>query len=125
VSSETRGPAGGRVRHAPPADARELLDLLDDPFTQRVVCALRDGPKAATEVVESCDASRATVYRRLRRLADHDLVAVETECHPDGHHRNRYRLTLDSLTVEIGEDGLYAAVALTDDPAGDARPDPR
>lgn len=105
------------------ADDGELLELLSDEYTQRLLEALSDSPQPARALVEATDMSRPTVYRRLNRLAECGLVRSQTAVHPDGHHRDVFEAVLDQLTVDIDADGPTVRVTVdqqapTDTPRG-------
>lgn len=80
--------------------ASELLELLEDDYARRILAALERGPQPARELVAACDASRATVYRRLDRLEEFGLVTTDMELHRDGHHRTVYDAAFRRATVE-------------------------
>lgn len=85
---------------------RDILSLLDDSYTREILACLRDGPKPARSIVARCDCSRPTVYRRLSRLEETDMVSSSIRYDSDGHHRKRFHLSVDSITVELGTDGI-------------------
>ncbi|WP_257300493.1 winged helix-turn-helix domain-containing protein [Haloarchaeobius sp. FL176] len=98
-------------------DASAVLELLDDDYARQILEVLDDGPLPARPLVERCDASKPTVYRRLNRLEEQDFVAVGTELDRGGHHRKVFDSTLVSATVEF--DGGCPAVRVTVDCADD------
>lgn len=77
------------------------LRLLDDEYTREILAALADAPLRGRDLIERCDASRSTVYRRLDRLRDAGFVAGETTLDPDGHHCEEFRLVRGEVTVRI------------------------
>lgn len=81
--------------------AEELLDLLDDDYVQRILEALFDAARPARDLVEACNASRATVYRRLNRLQEYELITADVELHEDGHHRKVFESTFERATIEL------------------------
>lgn len=93
-------------------EAESVLELLDDEYVRRIVRALETGPMAAAELVEECDVSSPTVYRRLNRLQDHGLVTARLSLSADGHHRKVYRSVFAELSVALGADGLEAELVL-------------
>jgi len=99
-ASETRE----RVVPATGAEGTEILDLLGDEYTSRILEALSVEPRPARELVSVCDMSRPTVYRRLDRLEDHDLVSTDTTIDEDGHHRKVFATTFERVTVELADD---------------------
>ncbi len=99
-------------------DFDAALDVLSDEYACRLLAALEEGPRGARSLAESCDMSRATAYRRLERLESLGFVTTEMAYDADGHHRKRFRLTLEELHLEVGTDGVDGSVSLAQ-PAGD------
>ncbi|WP_267643479.1 ArsR/SmtB family transcription factor [Haloarchaeobius amylolyticus] len=86
------------------ASPMDLLDLLDDDYASRILQALSVESRPARDLVEACEASRSTIYRRLNRLESYGLVATDVELHEDGHHRKVFESTFERATFEF-EDG--------------------
>lgn len=116
-----------RTRSAPnpgPEEAAEaastppgtVIELLTDDHAREILSALRAGPKAARELIEECEGSKPTVYRRLDRLESADLVDSRTAIHPDGHHRKEFATEVERVTVEFDDGDCSAAVARGDGP---------
>ena len=95
-------------------DFDAALDVLSDEYACRLLAALEEGPMGARNLAETCDMSRATAYRRLERLETLGFVTSEMAYDADGHHRKRYRLTLEELHLEIGAGGVGGSVSLAD-----------
>lgn len=115
VRPGSRGDQGGsddERRHQP--DGEDVLSLLGDEYVTDIVEALADGPKPARVLADRCGMSRATVYRRLERLSDVGLVTSRPAIERDGHHRQQFRLVLDELQIEIGEDGFDCTLSVGD-----------
>jgi DNA-binding transcriptional ArsR family regulator len=91
-------------------DVPAQLRLLDDEYAREILAALAGTPMRGRDLIERCEMSRATVYRRLDRLRAAGLVAAETAVDPDGHHCQEFRLARDELTVRI-ENGALRVVA--------------
>ncbi|WP_256300680.1 ArsR/SmtB family transcription factor [Haloarchaeobius salinus] len=92
-------------------DASDILELLDDDYARRILEVLEDGPLPARALVDRCEASKPTVYRRLNRLEEQGFVSVDIDIDRDGHHRKVFESTLVSATFEL--DGGTAAVQVT------------
>lgn len=90
----------------PQSDQREILSLLEDSYAREIVTCLREGPKPARTVAAKCDCSRTTVYRRLARLEEAGVVSASVRYDPDGHHRKRFHLCVDKITVELEAGGI-------------------
>lgn len=95
----------------------EVLALLDDDYARCILVAASEGPKTARELVETCDASDPTVYRRLERLQAAELVAEEQTVDPDGHHRKAYRTRVRRVLVALGDRQAVAVEEAPRDPA--------
>jgi DNA-binding HxlR family transcriptional regulator len=95
---------------------RKLFGLFDDTYTLDILESIRTEAKCARAIAEECDASRPTTYRRLNSLEDIGLVETHTSYDPSGHHRTVYKATLDSITVEMTDDGLSTAISTSTDP---------
>jgi DNA-binding transcriptional ArsR family regulator len=111
-----------RSRSVEPAT---LLELLEDDYARRILAAVADDPRPARDLMDACDASRATVYRRLNRLEEADLVAARTTVHPDGHHRKVFEATIEEATIALDGDGVSAEVTVSTRSAGAAPGDLR
>jgi predicted transcriptional regulator len=88
------------------SDQRDILSLLDDSYTREILTCLRDGPKPARSVVANCDCSRPTVYRRLAQLEETGAVSTTVRYDPDGHHRKRFHLCVDKISIELEDGGI-------------------
>jgi DNA-binding HxlR family transcriptional regulator len=112
ADADRTGDRTTRVLHG--QEAADVVELLDDDYARSILAALDDRSRAAAELVEECDASSPTVYRRLNRLQEHGLVAVGLSLSTDGHHRKVYRSTFAELSTRLGSDGLEAELVLED-----------
>jgi len=111
MTGETRqGANGDESGHG----VETAVEVLSDEYTCRILAALDGGPMPAADLAEACDMSRATAYRRLDRLEEVGFVTSGLAYDADGHHRKRYRLTLEELHLEIGAGGVGGSVSLAD-----------
>lgn len=91
----------------------ELLALLGDEYTQRVLGALGDQARTGQEISTATDISKPTVYRRLGRLQEAGLVETTRRIDPDGHHCKQYHAVVETIDVEFGSDGFGVAIETT------------
>ncbi|MFB6151857.1 MAG: ArsR/SmtB family transcription factor [Haloarculaceae archaeon] len=91
-------------------DLDDVAWLLDDDCAQTILARTLEEPMSAPELTEVCEASRATVYRRLGDLSDRGLVSERTEPDADGHHRTVYVAALDRVVVDLTGDGFEVTV---------------
>lgn len=87
-----------------------LLSALEDEYSRAILTATDQDPMTANELAEVCDASLPTIYRRLDRLTELDLVEQQTEFADDRRHYNTYRASLDRLVVDLTDGEFQAAV---------------
>ncbi|MFQ3293580.1 MAG: DNA-binding transcriptional ArsR family regulator [Halobacteriales archaeon] len=102
-------------------DEDELLALLEDEYARAVLSATSAKPMSVETLSEQCKASESTIYRRINRLEDQDLVAEQTRIDPEGHHYSVYESRVRNVEIEF-EDGetridLERRVSVEDDPA--------
>jgi len=57
----------------------------------------------APELSSQCEMSKSTVYRRLNKLEEYDLVAAVHVPGPDGNHKKQYEAQLDELVVSLSD----------------------
>jgi len=91
-------------------DCELLLELLGDEYACELLCALEDAPMNASELVDQCDMSRPTVYRRLKRLSRAGVVDSRQSAAADGQRRTEYYLVVDAVAFRIAPDGVTGAV---------------
>lgn len=92
----------------------ELLELLGDEYTRRVLTAVTQQPRSGREVMEVADVSKATAYRRLGELEDAGLIESKTVFDPDGHHHEQFRTVVDAVDVQFTDTGVNVAVTSTE-----------
>lgn len=91
-------------------DLQALLDALDDPDCRAILRTL-DRPMTTQELMDHCDLSQTTAYRKLDRLNEADLLDEQTEVRPDGHHTTRYERAFSGLVIELtAEDRFEVSV---------------
>lgn len=100
------------------SDDAELLALLEDDYAREILAATSAQPMSAERLSQHCDASDSTIYRRVDRLKDHDLIDEQTQFDPDGHHYNVYVSRLQSVTVTF-DDGECQVELERRPPAGE------
>jgi len=83
-----------------------VAELLDDEYAREILAATSVEPLSADELADHCEASPPTVYRRLERLREQDLVVAQQQLDPDGHHYDVFSAQLSRVTVDL-DDGEY------------------
>lgn len=97
-------------------DLDAVLDVLSDEYAREILAATSVNPMSAQQLADECEMSEPTVYRRIERLREYDLLGERTEIRDDGNHHSVYTATLSELSVELDE-GTFEAVVERTDPA--------
>ncbi|WP_324757171.1 ArsR family transcriptional regulator [Haloarcula montana] len=84
----------------------ELLALLDDEYARTILVATREEGKSAQALSELCDADDSTIYRRIERLQDRDLLDAHQQLDPNGNHYKTYSARLERVEIEFHDDGV-------------------
>lgn len=85
-----------------------MLELLDDEYARAILTETSAEPMSAQTLSERCDASVTTIYRRLDRLQDCDLVEEQLQPQPDGNHYKLYVSRLESFSVAFEDGEMHA-----------------
>lgn len=93
-----------------PDDEGAFFALLDDDYARAILVETRGEPRSAEALSEAIDASESTVYRRIERLRERDLVEGEQRLDPGGHHFEVYTARLERATIDLTEDGFVVEI---------------
>nr|WP_245758087.1 helix-turn-helix domain-containing protein [Halobiforma haloterrestris] len=86
--------------------AKTVGELLEDEYARSILAETSTKPRSAAELVDRCDASSPTVYRRVERLEELNLLKSEQKLDPDGHHYRQFSARLEQVTIKL-VDGSY------------------
>jgi DNA-binding transcriptional ArsR family regulator len=93
----------------------EIMELLGDEYTRRVLGAVLEQPRTGREVVDAAEVSKATAYRRLDSLQDAGLVETDVQIDPNGYHRKRFRAVVEGVAFDLDADGVTARLRPSSD----------
>lgn len=92
-----------------------LFELLSDDVVKSILTVTDRQAMSAQTLEEHCDASLATVYRRIEELRELGLVSEQTTFQSDGNHYKTFESNLEHLAVSIDDGNLEVAVDRCDD----------
>ena len=92
-------------------DPEALADLLGDDCARTILVEAKGESLPAAELSEIADVSEPTVYRRLERLREYDLVTEEIQPVTDGKNYKLYRTNLEGIKLDLSEDGFDITVS--------------
>lgn len=87
-------------------DVRAIGSLLEDEYAHAILIYTGSQEMSAPELSEACNASVSTIYRRIDRLQEYDLLEEHLQLDKDGHHYNTYRSRLERIEIEL-ENGEF------------------
>lgn len=97
-------------------DIEAVAGLLEDETARAILTQTSREPMSASELKQRCDASGPTIYRRLERLRERDLIEEQTRPDPDGgHHTQVYAPNLRRVTVELVDGELRLEIDRRED----------
>lgn len=82
-----------------PSETDDLVGLLADDQTRHILAALANRPRNVDELIDYCDISARTVYRRLDHLRERNLVNRATTVGDDGQQHAQYWTPIDEIDV--------------------------
>lgn len=88
------------------SDLATVVDLLDDEHVRSILAATSAEPLSASELSECCDVSPSSIYRRVERLTEADLLDDRTRPRSDGHHETVYVAALDRFELRVSDGDL-------------------
>lgn len=100
-------------------EVREIAALLEDEYAHAILIYTSDRAMSAEELSDACEASVSTIYRRIERLQEKDLLAEQLQLDRDGHHYNTYAARLDRIEIELTDGGFEIEVTYRPDDAAD------
>ncbi|MFC6907113.1 helix-turn-helix domain-containing protein [Halalkalicoccus tibetensis] len=94
-------------------------ELLEDEYARAILAETSREPLSADELAERCDASSPTIYRRINRLQEFDMLREQQTLSTDGHHYRRFSARLERVTIELQDGNYTISVDRTDSDAVD------
>jgi DNA-binding transcriptional ArsR family regulator len=96
---------------------KEVVDLVSDDYAWQILAETREDDRSAETLSETCDADPSTIYRRIERLEEAELLEAEQQLDPGGHHYKTYRANLDAIHVHLDEEGFTVEIDRREPPA--------
>ncbi|MFC6952945.1 transcriptional regulator [Halorubellus litoreus] len=92
-----------------------ILDALSDDVGKRILTMTDRRAMSAHSLEEHCEASLATIYRRIEELLDLGLLREQTCVQSDGNHYRQFESNLEHLAVTLDDGDLHVDVDRRDD----------
>lgn len=92
-----------------------ILDVVSDDVVKSILTVTDRQAMSAQTLEAHCDASLATVYRRIEELLELGLLRERTELRADGNHYKMFESNLEHLSVRLDDGDLEIDVDRRDD----------
>jgi predicted transcriptional regulator len=92
-------------------DPEALADLLGDECARTILVEAKKEPRSAAELSDCAGVSEPTVYRRLERLREYDLLTEDIQPVTDGKNYKLYRTELDGIELDLSENGFEITIS--------------
>lgn len=87
-----------------------VFDIIADERIRQILVATNQAPRSAQDLVDICDGSLSSIYRRIDVLTNYELLSEETKIDPDGHHYNVYIMSLEVISIYIDGNQLVSEI---------------
>jgi predicted transcriptional regulator len=84
-----------------------VLDALDDADCRAILRETAE-PMTATELIDTCDIPKSTLYRKLELLSDASLVREQDTINPGGGRTTKYERDFDDVMISMDEDNDFS-----------------
>lgn len=101
------------------SDVQEIGALLEDEYARAILIHTSRQEMSAPELSKACDASVSTIYRRIERLQQYDLLDEHLQLDKDGHHYNTYTARLERIEIELMDGKFKLEVSYREENAAD------
>ncbi len=88
----------------------DVVEVLGDEYARTILEQTREEPKSVDALSDACGADPSTIYRRVERLQERDLLVDQQKLDPGGHHYKVYSARLREVRIQLNEDGLRVDV---------------
>lgn len=92
-------------------ESAALAELLADDCARDILVETKGEACSAAELSDRTGHSKPTVYRRLDRLREFDLVDEKLRPVTDGRNYSVYRATLEGVHLDLTEGGFEVTVS--------------
>lgn len=82
-------------------DFETVVELLDDEFAREILALTSSEPMTVAEISDRSDAAASTLYRRVGRLQEAELLVEQSRIRSDGHHDTVYAATLEYVQISL------------------------
>ncbi len=88
----------------------DVVDVLGDEYMWTILEQTREEPQSVDALSDVCGADPSTIYRRVERLQEEELLRDHQQLDPGGHHYKVYSARLREVRIRLEETGFEVDV---------------
>lgn len=92
------------------ADGEQVVDYLGDDHVRTILVQTCEGPKSVDALSDACGVDPSTIYRRVQRLQEADLLEEQQKLDPGGHHHKVYVARVQEVRIRFETEGIDVAI---------------
>ena len=81
----------------------DILKLISDQCTREIINVISSEPKSVMQISKELNTEISTIYRRLHKLEEHDLLQITFKITPDGKKSFYYKSKINSVNASYQE----------------------
>ncbi|MFB6129872.1 MAG: ArsR/SmtB family transcription factor [Salinigranum sp.] len=93
----------------------DVFDVLASETAREILLQTQGRQLSARELAEECETSRPTVYRRINRLREYDLLGERTVIDDAGNHYSVYETNVNRICFDIVDGEFVVTVRASRD----------
>lgn len=101
------------------AEFETVVELLDDEFAREILIFTSMEPMTVQELSNRSDASPSTLYRRVERLQETELLVEQPRIRSDGHHDTVYAAALEQVRISLANGEFTVHIDRSEEDAAD------
>ncbi|WP_331233298.1 ArsR/SmtB family transcription factor [Natronorarus salvus] len=106
---------GGTRNRGVSTDCARLFDVLGNACSRRILTAGRERWVSVDDLLEVCEASQTTIYRRVNDLIELNLIEESVRFTDDGQRQRTFRTSVTAISLSLGPNGFEARVSSSPD----------
>ncbi|MGI0073441.1 MAG: hypothetical protein ACREA3_06490 [Nitrosotalea sp.] len=72
----------------------DISEIILDTYTKRILESTRDVPKSTNQIISECNIAQSTAYRKLKKLAQMNLLRSRHVFSESGNWETKYQSNL-------------------------------
>ena len=81
----------------------DILKLISDQSTREIINVISSEPRSVAQISKELNTEISTIYRRLHKLEEHDLLQITFQITPDGKKSFYYKSKINSVNASYQE----------------------